>query len=97
MDEKDTNKRLEDSKKDFLLADEEMNEIVKPEFSEQKKAKIARRLDQIRKEMIDIMSPGKPLRRWLFTPNKKLGNNYFNLMVKGDFDKILENIIEIKG
>ena len=98
MREKSPIEIVQKFKEDFQLSFEELKKIEKFEPNNAEKfRKIAGRLDRIRTEMADIMPAGKSLRKWLFARSRRLGDSYFNLMVKGHFDKIIEDIMDIKG
>jgi len=77
---------------DFELTYAEMAVIVKlDEISGYEKR--VRRMDKIRREMKEITDDKSELRDWLFANNKNLGMSYFDAMVAGQFDSVIEDIM----
>jgi len=93
MEKKDTGQMLRAFRKDFELTLAETALIVKPMTPGFEKR--VRRMDRVRKEMKDVVKP-EALRKWLFAYNENLGESYFDAMVNGRFDSVINNIIAFK-
>ncbi len=84
-------------KKDFNLTDEELAQLAHPGMPDFKARVWA--MFKVRNEMRNLIRPRKrrkAMRKWLFAHNGILGDTYYNLMVKGEFDKVLGCIWALK-
>jgi len=91
MGKRNINQMLKAFRCDFELTYAEVAVIVKPdEISGYEKR--VRRMDKIRREMKEEAKP-EAMQRWLFANNKNLGMSYFDAMVAGQFDSVIEDIM----
>jgi len=92
MDEKEIRKKLKDFKQDFQLTSEEVNAIAKPETPGFEKR--VRRMNIVREELNKFSWSPNVLHGLLTVRHRGLKSSYFELMVDGYFDKVIEHIQE---
>jgi len=99
--------RVEEIKKSFQLTQEELARILGVSLrtvagwlhSESGPRPLARdrisKAYEVNKEITEEIRP-QSLRKWLFAHNELLGDSIYNLLVKGEFGKILADIKALK-
>ncbi len=106
MEKKDIDQMLSDFREDFELTFAEVAVISKPNDRDDYEERVIG-MNRMRKEMKEVQKGitkvtgetkdiSESMNKWLFHFNRDLKDTYFNLMVKGDFDKVIKNIKKLK-